>query len=413
MFEFLFCSLLTILPDYLYRRYGQGKRIGYEITIYSVWYELRYGIVTCLMLTICLITLIFYFHPTSQSAVAAFRTITILPEGSGRVTETYIPIGLETEVKEGDPLFKLDSNREEAAVETATQQIVEIRGQMSLAQNELSIAVAQVEQNTADLKQAQDELDTRQELFDRNANVVTERDIEKLQNEVDARAAALHASEANKDLIETKINVSLPAQLKTAEARLASAEVELAKMTIYAGVDGTVTQFVLRPGDVVNRFMRPAGILIPADAQRERIVAGFGQIEAQVLKPGMVGEAFCGAMPFTVIPLVVTDVQAQIASGQVNASGELFDATQSDQSSTITTILEPLYQDGLQKLPPGAVCIVNAYTNNHDRLTSGEPIGTFEFVALHVIDTVGLVHALILRMQAVLHPIQTLVLTGH
>ena len=51
MLELLLCSLFTIFPDYLYRRY-QGKRIGKEITIYSVWYEYRYGITSCLMLTI-------------------------------------------------------------------------------------------------------------------------------------------------------------------------------------------------------------------------------------------------------------------------------------------------------------------------------------------------------------------------
>ena len=50
MLELLLCSLFTILPDYLYRRYGQGKRFGQEITFYSVWYEFRYGITTCLML---------------------------------------------------------------------------------------------------------------------------------------------------------------------------------------------------------------------------------------------------------------------------------------------------------------------------------------------------------------------------
>ena len=85
MFELLFCSLLTILPDYLIRRYVQGKRIGREITLYSVWFELRYGIVLCLMLTVSLITLIFYFHPTATTAVSTFRTIPILPESSGRV----------------------------------------------------------------------------------------------------------------------------------------------------------------------------------------------------------------------------------------------------------------------------------------------------------------------------------------
>ena len=50
MLEILLCSLITVLPDYLYRRYGQGKRIGKEITVFSVWYELRWGITACLML---------------------------------------------------------------------------------------------------------------------------------------------------------------------------------------------------------------------------------------------------------------------------------------------------------------------------------------------------------------------------
>jgi hypothetical protein len=35
MLEILLCSMFTLLPDYLYRRYVQGKRIGHEITLYS------------------------------------------------------------------------------------------------------------------------------------------------------------------------------------------------------------------------------------------------------------------------------------------------------------------------------------------------------------------------------------------
>ena len=36
MLELLLCSMLTILPDYLYRRYVQGKRFGRDITL--MWY---------------------------------------------------------------------------------------------------------------------------------------------------------------------------------------------------------------------------------------------------------------------------------------------------------------------------------------------------------------------------------------
>src|SRR5215203_608612 len=123
MLELTLCSLLTILPDYLVRRYVQGKRFGKEITLYSVWFELRYGISACLILTISLITTIFYFHPATDNVVSFFRTVPVLPEGIGRVEEVYV--GLREKVKAGQPLFKLDSSEQEAAAETARRRIVE------------------------------------------------------------------------------------------------------------------------------------------------------------------------------------------------------------------------------------------------------------------------------------------------
>ena len=80
MLELLLCSMVTILPDYLFRRYAQGRRFGHEITLYSVWFELRWGIIACLILTVLLITLIFYYHPSTQNAVSFFRTVPLLPE---------------------------------------------------------------------------------------------------------------------------------------------------------------------------------------------------------------------------------------------------------------------------------------------------------------------------------------------
>src|SRR6266567_2854887 len=73
MLEMLLCSLVTLLPDYLYRRYVQGKRFGKEITFYSVWFELRWGITLCLILTIGLITVIFYYHPSTTNVISYFR----------------------------------------------------------------------------------------------------------------------------------------------------------------------------------------------------------------------------------------------------------------------------------------------------------------------------------------------------
>ena len=139
MLELMLCSMFTILPDYLFRRYGQGKRIGREITLYSVWFELRWGITSCVILTLLLITTIFYFHPSTKSAVTFFRTVPILPEGAGRVHEVLV--GNFDVVKAGQPIFTLDSSEEEAAVEVARRRLAEIDAE--LAQAKLQLAASQ------------------------------------------------------------------------------------------------------------------------------------------------------------------------------------------------------------------------------------------------------------------------------
>ena len=129
---------------------------------------------------------------------------------------------------------------------------------------------------------------------------------------------------------------------------------ELTKTVVRAGVDGRVEQFTLRVGDIVNPFMRPAGVLIPEGAGRKTITAGFGQIEAQVMKIGMVAEATCISKPWTVIPMVVTGVQDFIAAGQFRGGEQLIDAQQVVRPGTILVFLEPLYAGGLDGVTPGS-----------------------------------------------------------
>jgi multidrug resistance efflux pump len=74
---------------------------------------------------------------------------------------------------------------------------------------------------------------------------------------------------------------------RRSEAQLAEAEVAVQKGAIFAGVSGILEQFTLRVGDVVNPMLRPAGILIPDSDRVRRIAASFGQVEAQVIRPGM------------------------------------------------------------------------------------------------------------------------------
>jgi multidrug resistance efflux pump len=411
MFELMICSLVTILPDYLYRRYRQGKRFGHEITFFSVWYELRWGITGCLMLTVSLITMIFYFHPSTQSATLYFRTVPIMPVGvAGRVAE--VNVGFTQEVKKDDVLFRLDSSKQEAVVETARRKIAQIDASMSSAQADVVKAEAQIGEAKANWQQAKDEFDTKSELQRRNPGIVPQRDIEKLQVLVDQRQSGVDAANAVKESAVLRVSTLLPAEKASAEATLAEAQVDLDKTIVRAGVDGRVEQFLLRVGDVVNQLLRPAGVLVPSDAGRRALQAGFGQIEAQVMKPGMVAEATCVSKPWVIIPMVVTVVQDYIAAGQFRGGEVLLETQNTQRPGTILVFLEPLYKGGLEGLTPGSSCIVNAYTSNHD-VISDPKTGTLKGIALHVVDATGLVHALLLRIQALLLPIKTLVLSGH
>jgi multidrug resistance efflux pump len=408
--ELLLCSLLTILPDYLFRRYRQGKRLGKEITLFSVWFELRWGIVSCLMLTVALITTVFYFHPSTSNVTSFFRTVPIISEKVGRVAEIYA--GLSAHVEKGTPIFRLDSSQQQASVELLRRRIVETDAAMLVARSDVQAADAQIEQAKSAHQQALEELQTKEELNRRNADIVARREIERLQNVVNGRQAAIDAATAAKQALEAKLSTLLPAQKASAEAALAEAQVDLDKTIIRAGVTGRVEQFALQVGDIVNPVLRPAGILIPDGAGRRALVAGFGQIEAQVLRVGLVAEVACGSKPWRIIPMVVVQVQDYIATGQFRGGEQLLEAQTVARPGTILAFFEPLYEGGLEGVTPGSSCIANAYTSNHERLASKD-IGFFRRTGLHLVDTVGIVHAMLLRIQALLLPIQTLVFSGH
>jgi len=246
----------------------------------------------------------------------------------------------------------------------------------------------------------------------RNPGIVPARDIERLELVVEGRLGAITSATAAKQSATERVSAVLPAQKASAEAALAQAEVELSKMVVRAGVSGQVEQFALRVGDIVNPFMRPAGILIPESAGRQALQAGFGQIEAQIMKVGMIAEVTCVSKPFTIIPMVVTDVQDYIAAGQFRGGEQLVDAQQVTRPGTLLVFLEPLYKGGLAGVTPGSSCIANAYSNNHD-LIAAKDTGFVRGAALHMVDALALVHALILRLQALILPFKILVFSGH
>ncbi|MDG2460449.1 MAG: biotin/lipoyl-binding protein [Luminiphilus sp.] len=413
MLELILCSLITVLPDYLFRRHVQGKRWGNQITFFTMWYELRWGITACLVLTVSFITVVFYHHPSTTNAGPYFRTIPLLPEGGGRVEEIFVSNG--DAVEAGDPLFSLLDSAQVAGVNVAESQLDQIASAFAQAEVQLDGAKATLIQADSALAQAQNELSKKQELSSRGQQLISKIELERLENTVTQREGGVRAAKANIAAVNTQITDVLPAQRQSAQRQLEQAQVALDKTIIYAGVDGQVAQFYLQRGDYVNPILRPAGVLIPSDGPesgRFQIAAGFNQLSAQVIKPGTITEVVCLSKPFAVIPMIVTRVQPVVAAGQLKPSDVLIDAQQRARPGTLTVVMEPLYEGGLTDVMPGSKCIANAYTSNHELLEQGN-LGLGETLFLHMVDAVGIIHAIILRMQTLLMPVQMLVFGGH
>ena len=174
-------------------------------------------------------------------------------------------------------------------------------------------------------------------------------------------------------------------------------------------------QFALQAGDFINPMIRSAGIIVPSTGEasgREYVQAGFNQLTANVIKVGTFAEITCLSKPFTIIPMKVESVQSVIATGQVRTNEVLLDVRERARPGTLTVRLEPLYEGGLDGVIPGTKCIANAYSYHHELINSGE-LSTAKSIYLHMVDAVGIVHAIILRMQAILLPVKGLVFSGH
>jgi multidrug resistance efflux pump len=408
--ELLLCSIFTILPDYLFRRLVQGKRLGHEITIFSVWYELRWGIASCVILTVSLITLILFYHPASKEVVSYFRTVTVLPEGNGRVEEVFV--GNNQRVKKGDVLFRLDDSVQQAEVESARRKIAEIDAALKVAEAELVAASAEVDQASAALDEATEEYARNKELLDEGSAAVRETEVERLFNLTNQRRGALAAAQAQLAVAQSQIDDQIPAQRATAQSELSEAETKLAKRKVEAGVDGRLEQFGLRVGDVVNPLLRPAGILVPDSAKAHRFAAGFGQLAANVVRPGMYVEMGCRAKPLTVVPMVVVDRQDVLGSGQFRPTDGLLDVSSLARApGSVLAYLEPLYPGQADGIPPGSVCMANAYSRFDQRLDDPD-LGITRRLYYRVVEEVGLVHAILLRIEMLLLPVKTLVFSS-
>ena len=109
--------------------------------------------------------MVFYYHPSTTNAGPYFRTISLLPEGGGRVEDVFVKNGESVEA--GDPLFSLLDTAQVAGVNIAESQLDHIASAFAQAEVELEAAKATLIQAESALAQSENELSKKRELSSR------------------------------------------------------------------------------------------------------------------------------------------------------------------------------------------------------------------------------------------------------
>lgn len=227
------------------------------------------------------------------------------PEFGGRLVQLHVKEG--EQVKEGNPLFEIDSTIEQARLQEAKARLAEAQAQLEdlssarMRSEEISVLEAREKTAEANYKLAQNEYQRTLRLFERN--IVS-------QARFDSAKSALDRSAAELDIAKREINVAhlsarapqinqARAAVKAALAAVSQAEIRLSKHEIKAPVTGQIDEIYFRKGEVVGAGQTVVALLPPGNIKARffvpesdlfRIVLGSKvRIECDNCPPDLLG----------------------------------------------------------------------------------------------------------------------------
>jgi HlyD family secretion protein len=200
-------------------------------------------------------------------------------EQGGRVLALSVEEGAS--VKQGDPIFTLESSEQEASVAAAKARVTEAEARLADAKaelqrpDEIKVLEAALDEAKAMLQVATNNLERAQALFDKGWTTKAQLDDAIAQHDRNEAAVA----EAEKRIVAAKLpgrSDMIDAAAANAEAArhaLSEAEKNLAKRKVVAPTDGTVEEVYFRPGEVVNAGQGVIALLPPRNLKVRFFVA--------------------------------------------------------------------------------------------------------------------------------------------
>jgi HlyD family secretion protein len=209
-------------------------------------------------------------------------------EQGGRVATLSVQEG--SHIKEGDPIFTLESSEQEASVAAAKARLAEAEARLADAKaelqrpDEIKVLEAALNEAKAMLQVASNNLDRAQALYHKGWTTTAQLDDAIAQHDRNEAAVA----EAEKRIIAAKLPgrsdmiAAAAAAAEAARHALDEAEKNLSKRQVFAPAGGTVEEVYFRPGEVVNSGQAVIALLPPANLKVRFFVAEPVRAKLQV-----------------------------------------------------------------------------------------------------------------------------------
>jgi HlyD family secretion protein len=245
------------------------------------------GIVIAAAFVLVLMT----FHANEDSEFPGYMEADLVLVGSeqgGRVAELSVKEG--DHVKQGDPIFVLESEEQEASVAAARSRLQEAEARLADAKaelqrpDEIQVLEAALAQAKAMLQVATNNLNRAQSLFDKGW--ITKAQLDDTIAQHDRNQAAV--AEAEKRITAAKLPgradmiAAAAANAEAARHALTEAEKNLGKRKVFAPANGTVEEVYFRPGEVVNSGQAVVALLPPRNLKVRFFVAEPERARLQV-----------------------------------------------------------------------------------------------------------------------------------
>ncbi|CAM2767902.1 HlyD family secretion protein [Vibrio mytili] len=263
--------------------------------------------------------------PLTPQAMATRVVTKVSPRVSGQITQLYVENNQE--IHKGDPLFQIDPQPYQLAVERAQlnlEQVIQTNEQLDAS---IAAAKADVEASKIVSEQKVREAKRLNKLFYRNGT--SQQQLDDAQSSATAAKANLLAARARlKELEVSRGDLGAAnVNMRVAQNQLKQAELDLSYTKVMAEHDGIVTNLQLDSG----AYASAGSPLIALVANKVDIIADFREKSLRHFDQNSRALVAFDSLPGKVFEAQITSVDAGVSSGQFDANGRLATPTNSNR----------------------------------------------------------------------------------